>query len=217
MNSVMVNKAIRKYVWPLLRENNFTESTTRTFWRFKENRIEVINFQSFNSYLAEGLKCTTFSFAINLGIYLPYIPSYPTMKNKDGKILPKEFECHLRKCLIKSLEQQELERKDIWYINSDGMNLSKVMEDAHKMISENGFKWFSEFQDNKTLLDFLLTKDENNTFGMGNNPSPQRSLLIGFAAAELGNWERAKVEFEKVIQSGCFEHLHEFISAKLET
>ncbi len=68
MDSKVVNKAIRDVIRPFLKENEFTKFTGRDSWRVKKDTIEVINFQSFNSYNADILGVTSFSFGVNLGV-----------------------------------------------------------------------------------------------------------------------------------------------------
>jgi hypothetical protein len=73
-SSTDVNRAIRRLVWARLREVGFERRTARTAWRRWDEGVDVVNFQSFNSYLAGGVGCTTFSFAVNLGAALDYVP-----------------------------------------------------------------------------------------------------------------------------------------------
>ncbi len=74
MDSKNVNREIKSTVWASLKTRGFDNFSTRTAWRHHADRIDVVNFQLFNSYNASAIGCTTFSFAINLGCYLPYIP-----------------------------------------------------------------------------------------------------------------------------------------------
>jgi len=79
-----------------------------------QSRIEVVNFQSFNSYSAGVLGCTTYSFSS--GSYLVEVPSLGRPgrpKEKDGAPVPEEYECHRRGRLHRSFAQPELERRDI--------------------------------------------------------------------------------------------------------
>lgn len=110
MNSKVVSTQIRKVIRPYLKQVGFSYFTSRSAWRNRPNKIEVINFQSFNSYLAETVEVTTFSFALNLGCYFKAIPSaYPpnTIRRKDEDLLPEEYHCHFRRSLHKHLHQVE--------------------------------------------------------------------------------------------------------------
>src|SRR6266851_3843005 len=92
VNSKVVNGAIRAQIRPLLKEHGFVKFTSRTSWRFTEQTIHVLNFQSFNSYLAEGVGSTTYSFAINLGCYIKAIPSrLGCFKQENGYLMPPEY------------------------------------------------------------------------------------------------------------------------------
>jgi hypothetical protein len=69
MDSRVVSRSIKNEIWPLLRKSGFSAFSARTAWRFAPEQTHVVNFQSFNTYLAERLGCTTVSFGLNLGIY----------------------------------------------------------------------------------------------------------------------------------------------------
>ncbi len=60
-NSSDVNRALREMLWPALKDAGFVERTARTAWRRHADRIDVVNFQSFNAYLAQQIGATTFT------------------------------------------------------------------------------------------------------------------------------------------------------------
>lgn len=193
MENRHVNKSIAKKIKPLLQQRGFEAVSARNYLRYKKDRIEVINFQSFNSYQAEGMGCTTFSFAINLGILFLCVP-HESIKLKDGKLLPKEYECDFRRRLYKA-------GSDIFSITSDGSNLDEVIEDAVTLIQNDAINWFAEFDDMKNVLNTLINANENmaGTWGFGNNSSPKRNYLTGFVAKNLCLWEIAGEAFKRVI------------------
>src|SRR6478735_8375328 len=98
----------------MLRERGFTRFTERNAWRYVDDVVHVVNFQSFNSYNAEAIGVTTYSFSVNLGIFFSQIP--PTYGDpacpKKGPPKPHEYECHLRGSLARTFPQTELSRRD---------------------------------------------------------------------------------------------------------
>src|SRR4051812_39446034 len=104
MDSKIVNREIRREIWPALKAVGFAQFTSRTAWRHSEWKIDVVNFQSFNSYLAQGLGCTTFSFSLNLGCYLNAVPVKSNVKLTKSLLTPQEYQCHLRRRLSRSFE-----------------------------------------------------------------------------------------------------------------
>ena len=73
MDSKIVSRELWKVVRPLLRDAGWTSFSSRTARRFTQSRIDVVNFQSFNSHLASAIGSTTYSFSIRLGFFsLPY-------------------------------------------------------------------------------------------------------------------------------------------------
>jgi hypothetical protein len=83
MDSKIVRRELWKVVRPLLRDAGWTSFSIRTARRFSQSRIDVVNFQSFNSYLASAIGSTTYSFSIRLGCFFTAIP-HSGIKIKGG-------------------------------------------------------------------------------------------------------------------------------------
>jgi hypothetical protein len=60
MDSQVVAREIKSEIWPVLRRAGFDKFSPKTAWRYTPEQIHVVNFQSFNSHLAEGVGYTTF-------------------------------------------------------------------------------------------------------------------------------------------------------------
>jgi hypothetical protein len=193
MDSKVVNKAIAKEIRPFLESVGFSGFLPRTSWRYHEDRIDVINFQSFNSYLAASVGCTTYSFSVNLGCYLLCIPDQFPIKEKGGHKRPEEYHCHFRGRLTRSFLQKELERTDTWFIDGEARYLPQAISDVREQIAEVALPWFTRFADLREVLRILQFEDEDMTtlWGFGRNPSPIRSLMTGCVARALGDENRA--------------------------
>ena len=221
MDSKVVNKAIKKEIWSFLKEQGFSKFTARNAWRYNQDTIEIVNFQSFNSYLAGFLECTTYSFAVNLSIYFTRIPDeFPNspIKEKDGFLLPDVCRCHFRKVLLKSLLQPEFKEKNIWYINETGDNIETAMDDAKKVLISDGLKWFEKYLEMEAVLETLLNEDEdlNGTRGFGRKNSPIRNYTGGYIAYFLQKYDLASELFKKAIDSGCFDSVKERLEMDYE-
>jgi uncharacterized protein DUF4304 len=221
MDSKDVNKEIRRTIRPLLREAGFTHFTARTAWRHVGSRVEVLNFQSFNSYTADVLGCTTYSFCINLGTYLQEVPSdhvATRIKEVDGKLLPQEYHCHLRGGLRPGFEQPECARREIWYIDPAGRYLEEAVCDVRAAVLRDAFPWYESLRDPAGVLHILLEEPErmNRLWGFGRVGSPIRSYVAGYVAFALGRQELAKDQLEKALRSGCFETVAARIGRDLE-
>lgn len=88
MNSNDVNRLIRSIVRPVLKAQGFEVATARSVWRHRADTIDVVNFQSFNRYNADVLGCSTFSFAVNLAVYLNAIPAEHPISVRAGRVCP---------------------------------------------------------------------------------------------------------------------------------
>jgi hypothetical protein len=189
LDSAAVNRELRAVVRPALQTHGFSVFTTRSAWRYGSDRIEVVNFQSFNSYLAAGLQCTTYSFSLNLGIYLCAVPTDHRPPVRKGHEAPDEAACHLRRRLERGLEQPELARHEIWYVDPAGAYLSAAVQDARRALLEDGLEWFAQYTLKGSLLTALTGPGhwlEDGTHLPGNPDSPARNLVTGYVARSLG-------------------------------
>lgn len=164
--------------------------TERTAYRHTPGRIDVVNFQSFNDYLASAVGVTTYSFGLNLGQYLCSVPPDDFgVKVRAGLLAPQAWECHLRVHLQRSLDQPELARRDIWFIDPEGAYLEAAVRDARTVILDVGLGWFDRYADDHELLRALLEIEaeapDGTTLG-GNLGSSARNLILGYLYLSLG-------------------------------
>lgn len=204
MDSRKVSSAIKNEVFSLLKTHGFTEFTSRSAWRFTDDRIELINFQSFNAYNAEVLGVTTYSFTVNLGVYLLCIPEQYPLKRKREKVVPEEYHCHFRGRLTRSFGQSEIERRDIWYIDPEGNYLARALEDLTEVIPSVAVPWFAFLRSDQAVLNTLLHEQEDMSrlWGFGNFDSPVRNLFTGFVALHAGERDLAR---EKLVAASHYE------------
>ena len=217
VDSKVVNAAIRSEIRPVLRDQGFSRFTARTAWRFSVGRVEVVNFQSFNSYNASVIGCTTHSFSVNLGSYLTTVPDFWRQVKRHGTLLlPQEYQCHLRSHLFRSLHQPELPRRDIWYIGSQGQYLSEAVQDVKGAILSRGVAWFHHLRDDAEVLRILKGHAESDDlWGFGNNPSPMRSLLSGYVGLSVGEHDFAKASLRAAAESPSFSSVRKELEAAI--
>jgi hypothetical protein len=186
MDSRIVNREIRREVWPALRAQGFQNVTSRRAFRHSPERIWVVDFQSFNSYFSLVDGCTTFSFAVNLAIYIPALAD----ERETPPAKPHDYDCHLRRKLSKDIQQLNYPRKDIWFVEPSGENLLDVLGDARSVILRDGISWFHRFDNDNEVFRTLTDDDEDEAlFGIGSRWSTRRKVLIGRFAVAIGQEE----------------------------
>jgi hypothetical protein len=221
MDSKVVNQEINSRIWPRLRERGFGTFSSRSAWRHRSGRIDVVNFQSFNAYNAGVIGCTTYSFALNLGCYLLAIPPQfepSRIKEKKGHLVPEEYACHFRGQLSPGIPQRELLAKDIWLIDQTGSNLASSFDDVWAALDGSGLPWFEQFASPAEVLRILSHEPEQQgrLWGFGNNPSPVRHYLIGYVALNLNHGSLAKDHLQHALASGCFSLVEERLAKDIE-
>jgi len=162
MDSKTVNKLIRSEIWPILRRFGFTHFEPRNAYAYRGSFINVVNFQSFNSYLAGGLGCTTFSFAVNLGVYIPGQPgAHWVRRDKTGHLLPCEPQCGFRSQLRKSNPVDGFSRDDIFFIDPDGRTTGPCFRELSDLASNSLPHWFDEYSDVGTIIRRMETAEHS--------------------------------------------------------
>ena len=205
MDSKIVNKEIKRVIHPLLKNAGFSIFTSRSAWRYTEHRIDIVNFQSYNSYNASVMECTSYSFVVNIGVYplaVPYDLGEDRMKQRNGFLLPEEYQCPFRIALKRNIKQPESKYDELWYIDPEGRYISEAVDDASKAIVRDGFPWFDRLRDTEEILRIFL--NEPRTLGCGSHNSPARSYLIGYLAKSLNQFSLAQDELQRAYDSGCF-------------
>jgi hypothetical protein len=215
IDSKDVDRALRAILWPRLKSEGFDRRTGRTTWRDRPGCVHTVNIQSFNSYLAEAIGSTTFSFSVNLGVYYAAIAGHSTSGSfvKDWS-RPAESRCQARYHLAKGISQPNLpstkrwfdpraarplygsweDRPDVWYVTADGTNVDEVVTDARDRIVAIGLPWLERLSDlGEARRAFLEDPSTNHTRGIvaegfgGAIGSPARWLAVGALSIALGD------------------------------
>jgi hypothetical protein len=220
VDSKIVSELIRRICWPLLRKEGFTDFSSRTARRMTADRIELVNFQSLNSEIATAIGCTTFSFGINLGVFLTRIPGPPGIVRDQIKheLRPEDYHCHLRRKLRKTYGIDSLKRDDLWSVTTDGSNAEALIGDAVGKIEKDGLAWFTRYQNSETLLALLHSDDspEDGTWGYGALTSPARRLITGYVHLMRGERMQAVEFLSSIVDYKHFSTRAEAISVDIE-
>lgn len=151
IGSSETNKVIRRIISPTLREIGFTKVRTRNNWKYLEDKIWYVMIKSVGNYFNEVTGYPPQSLVAEYGVYFidfsphprPALRSEPKA-DKDGLLLPKEYQCHFRRSLTMINNQDkfrtsissevEKNRDDIWWISKDGSNIEESVEDLKSSI-----------------------------------------------------------------------------------
>lgn len=162
MDSKTVNKLIRSDAWPILREQGFSHFDSRNAWAFRGDFIHVVNFQSFNSYHAGGLGCTTYSFALNLGTYTIGSPGGGQIeRDKAGRLLPREYQCSFRDHLRKRTPVDGFKRDEIFFIHPDGRTTAACFAEVRSLLQDVAKNWFNAHDDLDSLIERMQRSEES--------------------------------------------------------
>lgn len=213
MDSKVVDRALGAHFWPGLRKVGFDRRTGRTAWRDVPGAVHVVNIQSFNSYLADVLGATTYSFTVNLGVFLEAIADRSRMTRfvRDRRRPPQQH-CHVRLVPVKGIDQspealtagldaasagQEAtwrDRTDLWYVLPNGANLDAVAIDAAAAVMGQGLPWLDAMSDVPTVIRALQERpDQHDPSGKAREDyggaigSPARWQKIGALADAIGD------------------------------
>jgi hypothetical protein len=126
----MQNK-IKDSLLLFLLESGFTFHNL-AFYHHTTDLIKVIQLQHLSPNLARYFGTNTATFSIRLGIFYNFIPiEHKVTKNKEV-FLPKEYECHIRRTLLRDFEQ-EVKRKELDNAEEDKIkNTRKWLFNTHQ-------------------------------------------------------------------------------------
>lgn len=159
---------------------------------------------------------TTFSFQVNLGKFLRYVPPNYPPKVKDGIPLPAEYECLFRGALLPRVSAASSNRI-IWSVDPDGANLDACLQDVVDQLPE-AFAWFARLEDRAEVLRILLegSEDMERLWGFGGNPSPSRAYHAGYVALSMGDKATAMPLLQDAVDSGSYVKLFTSVDAAIK-
>jgi hypothetical protein len=186
-----VGRALRERVRPMLKAAGFTQFRDRQAWRRSDYTIDHVTFRSFTSYIADGVGCTTYSFAAEVGVF--YLCFDPDVER------PKAHELTFQAALGKSLRQPMFhpygqpgatDRPDVWYVTPHGDNLDACVDDAAECLENQGLPFIETYKDPQAAFDALLNERANDvSFGVAGvrlpGPDSPRWRAIGLGVGHL--------------------------------
>lgn len=156
MDSKSINKLIRARVWPMLRQWGFQRFDARMAWRDEGELIEVVQIQSFPSHMASGIGCTTFSFALSIGILVRGSgQELWVKKDHKGQLFPNVSECHFQRGLRKRSAVDGFWRDDIFFVAEDGSTTSLALQESIEVLQSEARNWFQKVGDLEASIEWM--------------------------------------------------------------
>ena len=96
------------------------------------------------------------SLTVETGMFYTFIPAGRQLKlTGSGRLLPEEYDCHIRDELHSTLNQAHLkrrltnkperERTDVWWVEEDFSNTEYVAANIRDVFLSEGIPWFAHF------------------------------------------------------------------------
>jgi len=235
IDSKVVDKTLRERLWPELKAIGFRR-TGRTAWRDRPGAIQTVNVQSFNSYLADAIGATTYSFGVNLGVFYPVVAEHSALGSLiNDQSRPSEHHCHARLHMAKGFAQPNtvptrrwfdprhrapdlgpwVDRPDVWYVRPDGSNVDEVVVDAREQILAIGLPWLDRLSDlNEARRAFLEDEETDHSPGIvaegysGALGSPARWHAIAALSIALGDADGFEWATEAMAKQEYYRERH---------
>lgn len=203
-----VRDRYQEAIWPILKEHGFNDFADCGAWRHATKHIDVVYLRFFPKPKTLQWGLTPFSFTVEAGVFLPFIPLTNPLKLKlpDGHLLPQEVDCHMRHSPIeRRLKQRKNRIPNIWYVEPDGGNLGEVLQDVKHVLVEDVLPWFEMVGDLKYIMGPLIKTQQDEERGdLKLNAWGISSFTPGFIALELGEWQLAAESLQKALDSGAY-------------
>jgi len=151
MNSISLNKYIRKHLKPFLIENGFKKVTDRHYSKTAGIFDYTIEIKSVGKYFSEVTGWPPQSIHSVGGVFCNAIKSW----HKKEYHFQVDNLCSINQTAIKEKLKSEPERKreDIWWID-DESNLEEIVNDLKDSISNYSFGFFCRFEE-KSVDDMI--------------------------------------------------------------
>jgi hypothetical protein len=168
-----MNKAIRGILSPVLKQNGFTKINTRNNWGWHDECIWVLNINTVGKGHSEVTSWTPMSLTVSMGIYYNIVPPLDDeiKVTANGKWLPFSYQCHSGRNLHCQQDQSsykehfenlyDRERKDVWWVESDGSNLEEVLEDIKRAFLNEGLPWLKNYTDLETAFEEIEQEEDS--------------------------------------------------------
>ncbi|MFS0702610.1 DUF4304 domain-containing protein [Cellulomonas sp. 179-A 4D5 NHS] len=217
--NAMVTRAIRRHVRPVLERQGFDDFTGRKAWRRRQGGvIEVVDFQAVGAYSSFGVGCTSFSFAVYAGVWIPECEIEERTPVASALGRPNYYECTFQVILGKALAQPgafhpyerdtDEDRFDTWAVDEDAGNLEPIITDVVRTLTTTGFPVLDELSSRANAYEALLTRNSTNSeLGVpgitmpGAPGSPHWLQTVRRLAAALGRDAEADIISAPVLQT----------------
>jgi hypothetical protein len=184
----ILNRCLRKHVAPVLREAGFPKVDARHGWLWQGKVVRVFNIRAVGGYFSDVTGWPPGSVGVYLGSFYTFAPVTGSVKlDSQQRPLPTESQCHMRAGLDCGIDQStklqsllnpaEKKRKDIWWVDYDGLNAEAVARDIANVLHEKGLPWFSRTLNLQSAL--IDTENERDCYN--------KFVRAAFLAREIGD------------------------------
>lgn len=178
ISSPDIDKLLRRYLSPLLRESGFEKVSARASWRWADHCVSLLRIRAVGNYFSQVTGWPPGSLSVWTGVYYDFIPfegHTPPKLDEKGRLVPDDEHCHIRGPLPPSLDQSHFTehlynpadrvRKDIWWVERDGSNVEDAVEDIALQLVAEGKPWFERYNDlSRAFADVEAGRDCYNKF-----------------------------------------------------
>jgi len=160
ISSPEVDKFLRRDLSPIIREDGFQKVSARKACCWRDQCVLVFQIRAVGSYFSDVTGWPPMSVGAWTGVYYDFIPvdrHRPPKIDLKGRLIPDEWQCHLRSHLCRTLDQSryterlsnpaERVRKDIWWLERSGSNIEEVVENMVLCFMDQAAPWFQRFAD----------------------------------------------------------------------
>lgn len=194
VESRLLNRAINKHLWPLLRDFGFSTSGQQA-WRVREWARDAVSITSRSMYDPVFGHKIGREFVARFGVLFPCVPLTPFLDwsarplNPDR---PSYLECHVQALLANPQRPPH----GGWQVDGLGTQVEAALAECWETIRGN-LSWFDRFADPQLAL-AVLTREEH---WIASEEPEMRSYVRGYLALECGRQSLAAAFFATAVAS----------------
>jgi hypothetical protein len=155
ISPLVINKALRQHLSPVLLRNGFDLVKARKAWGWRPHAIYVLEVDNVGNAFSKATGWPMHSLRAAVGAWIESAAENETalFRDEQGRVRPDLAACQHRLQLQCTLDQriwqsqlpdaEERARTDLWWVQDDGSNLTEVVRNLADVFLSQAVPWFA--------------------------------------------------------------------------
>jgi hypothetical protein len=180
------SKLIKQEIYPFLKELGFDRYVGRRAYKYYDDFILGFSTNAVGSYFSDVTGFPPASISATAWVYYNFVPaSHETQDPDVKKLRPKTCHAHLSlnvsdmatQSMRKCDNPANTSRSDLWWVESNGENITEVLIDLKASIHEQAIDWWDTYSDHRKSFEYIEKNERD---------CPSKYGLLYYLATRIG-------------------------------